>query len=335
MRRARLEVNYQGANISAEVSRDMLSFTFSEKSDRQADEISLTLADRDALWQGEWAVNHGDVVRPILYFENWFTPGDRFKLDCGAFEVDEDELACGSGGDVVTIKALPAAVSAALSAERKTRPWENVSFERVAADIAAAASLTPVYEAPEILFKRVEQRQESDLAFLQRLASEQGCRLRVALDNLVIYQGKNADAAPPLLLRRADGGSLTARRGKCEVYKAAVLKYTDAASGKTMKYTATLDNAPDTAKTLNLNKKVEDAAQAQRVAFAELRNKNSQGRTAEFQGQAQPLARAGGTVKLQGWGAYDGLYSIAEASLTLRADGAAESRLSLVAALEY
>ena len=287
MRRARLEVVYQGANISAELGRDLMSFTFSEKADAKADEISFVLADPGRLWQAEWAVNHGDMLRPRVFFENWFMPGDYFLLDCGEFEVDEDELSCSGSGDTVTIKALPAAVKSSLSAERK------------------------------------------------RLASEQGCRLRVAMGRLVIYQGKDADAAPPLLLRREDGGSMSARRGKCEVYKAAVLTYTDAATGKTMKYTATLDHAPATAKTLNLNKKVEDAAQAQRVAFAELRKKNAQGRTATFQGMAQPLARAGGVAELAGWGAYDGLYSIAEAELTLRADGAAESRLSLQAALEY
>ena len=107
------------------------------------------------------------------------------------------------GGDTVTVKAVPAAVKSSLMLQKKTRSWEKTPITTVIADIAGAAGLDTLYRGPELVYERVEQRQESDLEFMQRITKEQGLRLAVKSDRVVVYAGQTADQLEPIAIRRA------------------------------------------------------------------------------------------------------------------------------------
>lgn len=335
MRRAWVDITYNDVNITRDISPFLLSFAFTERRDKQADEVALTLEDRDGRWQNAWAVKRGDIIKPVLVYENWFHAGQTIKIDCGSFELDEDALASSTGGDVLNLKGMPASVRSSLASQKKTRAWEAANLERIAADIAGAAGLPLLYRAPVIPLARTDQRGESDLAFLQRLATSHGCRLRVTGAGLVILSSKAADALEPLVITRSAGESFNARRSISDIYKDAVIAFTDPKTARTTRYTYTPPDAPATGKTLTLNQRVESPEQAQQVAAAALRDKNCLTREADWSGMAQPLARAGLTVDMQGWGVYGGLYSISEATHEIQGGGAAASNLRLTAALEY
>src|SRR5215831_5897066 len=49
----------------------------------EADEIEITLEDRDRRWQGPWFPTRGDVVSLTIGYD-----GEQ-QLDCGQFQVDE------------------------------------------------------------------------------------------------------------------------------------------------------------------------------------------------------------------------------------------------------
>lgn len=335
MRRAYLTVYYQGKNITREINEDLLTFSLVEKADEEADEITLTLADPDRLWQGDWCPERGDVVHPMIFCENWFTPNDSLMLSCGTFEVDEFELSSGTGGDTVTIKAVPSMVATSLAGQKKTRSWEGASLARIAKDIADGAKLALAYRAPKIPMKRVDQRQETDLAFLQRLCSEQGCRLKIADGELIVFDGKQADALTPVAITRADGDSLRAKHVTAEVYAKVVIAYLPPGTGKKIKYEYTPPNPPATGKVLTLNQRVENAAQAERVAKAELRKKNAEEKQADWSGMGHPEIRAGGTVSLTGWGRYDGVYAVREATHGVSKTGGYTTSATLRKALEF
>lgn len=336
MRRAALHVSYKGVSISREVNADLLHFSFREKGDTEADEIRITLQDRDRLWQGSWSPKKGDTISAIISCENWFEEGDSYRLDCGTFEQDEDELdSSASGGDRVTIKAVPSLVKSSLKDQKKTRSWEGASLERIAQDIAEGAGLSLVYRAPKITLKRVDQRGETDLAFLQNLAGKQGCRMKVARGSVILFEGKEADTLSPVTVTRQKGDSLRARNSMDDVYSEVRISYTDPKTGKKTTFTYRPEHAPETGKTLELNQKVENSAQAERVAKAALREKNSKVFTAQWSGMGNPLLRGGGTVILSGWGKYDGKYAVKEAGHEITGGGTYTSDLDLEKTLEF
>ena len=144
------------------------------------------------------------------------------------------------GGDTVTVKAVPAAVKSSLMLQKKTRSWEKTPITTIIADIAGAAGLDTLYRGPELVYERVEQRQESDLEFMQRITTEQGLRLAVKSDRVVVYAGQTADRLEPIAVKRAteaepgdglDFQSFRAKRTTEGIYTQCVVGYEEDPQG--------------------------------------------------------------------------------------------------------
>lgn len=337
MRTASVKISIQGKDVSQDLAPHLLSLTYTDKADDELDDLSLTLEDRDRLWQGDWLPKHGDIISVTIITENFRAAG-RAELACGDFEVDELTLESSpDGGDVVSIKAVPACAKSSLMLERKTRAWADVALAAVAADIAGAAGLDLLYKAPEIIFGRVEQRQESDLAFLQRITTEQGLRLCLRNRLMIIYSGQTADALAPLDLPRAslDFSRASFKRSLDGVFSQCVLGYSDADSSDTTEQEFRPELPPTTGKVLTLNKRIENPAQAERVAKAELRAQNCNEMTASLEGMGDTRLISGTVLKLSGWGHFDSDYVIQQATHSLDRDGGYRTSVELVKSLEY
>lgn len=336
MRRCTLTLLYEGKDISADIGPDLLSFTFTDKSGSkgEADDVQIVISDRDKQWQGPWLPRRGHVLRPVIRCVNWFEDGDSLALNCGTFQVDEVEFEAGEV-DKITIKGIPSAVKSSIAGQKKTRAWNGTNLRQIAGDIAGQAGLGLVYKAGAIPFERVEQRQEPDLAFLHRVAADNGCRVKVAEDKIIVYSGAGADGLAPVTLTRSTTASFRGKMVTAEVYSACAVTFSDPASGNVFKYTYKPDNAPQTGKVLTINKRAESVEAAQRMAQASLRGKNAGQRTGEWDGMGHPGLRAGGTVILSGYGAWDTRYSIKEATHTVSPDGGYTTSVSLEAALGY
>ena len=106
-------------------------------------------------------------------------------------------------------------------------------------------------------------------------------------------------------------------------YSSCRVKYTDPTSKTT--YEATY-KAPDAEKdgsgqVLEVNEKVSSNAEALTLAKKRLREKNSQEFKASFNLAGDARLVAGGTVKVEGFGAFDGKYIIETASHTISSSG--------------
>lgn len=336
MRRATATIIIQGKDVTTDVTPHLLSLSYTDKADDELDDLTLTLEDREHLWQGDWLPKPGETLSAIIRAQG-FPCGERSELDCGNFEVDEVTLdTTADGGDVVSVKATPAVARSSLMLERKTRAWADISLARIAADIFNAAGLDLLYKAPELIFGRVEQRQESDLAFMQRVTKEQGLRLALKKDRAVIYSGQTADALEPLEVKRGEFAlsSASFKRTLDAVYTQCVLGYTDADSSASTDESFKPELPPTSGKTLTLNQRIENPAQAERVAKAELRAKNCQEMTCRIDCMGDTRLLAGSTLRLTGWGGFDGTYVISQASHSLSRESYRTS-VELVKALEY
>ena len=327
MRRATVEISIQGKDVSMDLWPHLLSLSYTDKADDELDDLQLTLEDREGLWQGDWLPKHGDIISVTIVASNFRAPGEGEELDCGEFEIDELTLESSrDGGDVVTIKGVPAAVKSSLMLQKKTRAWGDVPLSTVAADVVGPAGLDLLYKAPEIVFGRVEQRQEADLAFLQRICKEQGLRVAVKKNQL-----------EPLELKR---GELAVERAGFKrtldgVYTQCVVGYTDAASSETTEKSYQPELPPTTGRVLTINKRIEHPAQAERVAIAELRAKNCREMTGSLETMGDTRLRAGTVLRLTGWGNFDTDYMIQQATHNLGRDSGYRTSVELVKALDY
>lgn len=337
MRKAEVQVKIEGKDITKDLTPHLLSLSYTDKADDQLDDLQIRLEDRDRLWQGDWLPKTGDIISAKILALDFHQAG-KSELDCGEFEVDELTLETAfDSGDIVSIKAVPACAKSSLMMERKTREWANLPLDRVAADVFTNAGLSLLYKAPEIIFERVEQRQESDLTFMQRITKEQGLRLCLKSRQAIIYSGQRADSLAPLEFERASFpfSGISFKKTLDDVYTQCIVGYTDAANSETTKEDFKPEDSPQTGKTLTINKRIENPAQAERVAKAELRDKNCKEMTASFSGMGDTRLLAGTVIKLSGWGRFDTSYVIEQASHSLSREGGYTTVCSLVKALDY
>ena len=301
MRRATLTLLYEGHDISQDIAPDLLSFSFTEKADGESDDVQIEISDRDGNWQNAWIPERGHIMRPAIVCRNWFEEDDMLTLDCGLFQVDEVEFSFDEI-DKVTIKGIPGAVKSAIVGQKKTSGWQDRTLEQIAGDIAARGGLSLVYKGGAVPFSRIDQRQEPDLAFLSRLGTENGFRVKAADGKLIVIEGKLADAMSPLELNRQLGSSFRVRIKSEDVYKGGKTAFNDPKTGTLYESIKHDPNDPNTGKYLEINTKTENMAMAHRVTHAKLREKNSGQIEGDWESIGDPRVRAGITLKTSGFG---------------------------------
>lgn len=335
MRTASLTLLYEGHNISTDIGPDLLSFSFTDKADGEADDVQVAISDRNKKWQNGWMPKRGATLTPSIVCRNWFAEGDQLTLECGAFQVDEIEFDFGEM-DKLTLKGIPCAVKAALVGQKKTRAWEATSLQGIAADVATEGGLALIYKGGDVPMSRIDQRQEPDLAFLTRVATENGFRTKAADGKLIILEGKLADALAPLTLSRTEGSTFNVRLASAEVYKGSKVSYTDPATGNLLEALAQDHTADDSGKFLELNTSTENLAAAHRVAAGKLREKNAGQQEGSWSGMGDPRIRAGMTLRLSGFGRLsEATYTVKDVTHSLSPSEGYTTSANLQTALEY
>ncbi len=336
-RRVELQVSIGGHEAGGYVSPCLLEFAYTDNATGKADELHLRLHDRDGKWSGEWKPARGTEIRATLLLHDWQEAGTDISLPCGAFNIDELELS--GPPDIFDIKAVSADLSGELRETGRSRAWESFTLRGVAAQIAREYMLKLFYSGEDHAFRRRDQRGESDLAFLNRLAADCGMNCKVHDGKLILYDAADADAAEPgiVIRRRGDMYAPTSYRFRERSVKSSYTKvraaYHDPAAGVTSSAEVQAGQSGKAEKTLSLDERVESSAQAIRLGRARLRKANKKSFTAELEMLGHPGIMAGITVRLEGFGAHDGTYSVEKAEH--RVSPAYTTSVTLSRTLEY
>lgn len=316
-RRATLSVFIGGHDAANYVDPHLLDFSFTDNAGGKADEVQITLHDRDGKWNGEWRPQKGTAVFASITVHDWEGEGHTATLPCGTFKVDEIEFS--GPPDKVKLKAVTSALTSGLRDEDKTRAWENFSLGGLAGQIATENGLDLMYDGPEHSFARQDQREESDLAFLQRLSSERGMNCKVHDGKLVMFDAAGADAKAAALTISKTGSmyspsSYSFKESSSKTgYKNAKVAYTDPTTGTTHTAQVQAADAEADEKTLQLNQRVESAGDAMRMGKGELRNKNKEKNKASLEFMGNPAVVAGVVLALTGFGQFDGRWFVEKA----------------------
>lgn len=343
-RRAYPKIAYNKKNITQAMLSYLKSLEFTDALTGQADDLQIVLEDRNGLWLEAWFPDKGATLTASILTKYWNNPTEAEKeLPLGLFEIDEIE--CSAMPSETKIKAVSVPNNTTLRGEERTRSWEGYTIQKIAQDIADNAGMQLNFSAKDNpTLERVEQTEQSDLAFLDKLCQDNGLSLKVTDNQIIIFDMADMEAAEPSLIflrpTVADLSDTTVGSGDSnktntgnalkqlkptswhftssirDIYKACTVEHSR--GKKKEKISATFTDPTKTeGKTLLVKKDVKSVEEAERMARKALRDKNKDEVTGSLTCMGDTDLSAGLTVTVKGFGKFDGKYIISRVKHSL------------------
>jgi hypothetical protein len=243
------------------------------------------------------------------------------SLPLGTFEVDEIVHRYPPSEVVLKFNSIPA--KAELRGIKRDKSWEQTTLEQIAGDIASRAGLQLFYDAESVDIKRAEQSGESDLSFLKKLCDNTGLNLKIHDKKIVVFEALKYESKSPIITLNYNDPpviiKLDAKTTSSAIYKEAQVSYKGnnvaewlwSLFGGNDFFSSTAKIAGGTgggAGVLNINQKVNDEAEAERLARAKLREENKKEFTLDLNLMGSFSFIAGNVFTLKGHGLFDGNY---------------------------
>lgn len=285
--------------------------------------LKITLDGEDAVKTVEATaeqISETKLISATIIQKNWNDDGKDKVLDCGVFEVDSVDV---SGPPTkLTIKGTSTPYTSTIRSEKKSRAWENIGLKEIAGQMAQEAGLKLMYTAVKNpTYKRKEQIQTSDIAFLEKLCVAAGMKLKVTMLAIVVYDAEEYEKNVAVRTIEYGGKDYISYKMSTSMtdtaYTSCHVSYTDPATQETIESTYTPDGTSGTGQKLEINEKVTSTEEAQELAKKRLREKNTQQVKASFHMLGDVGLVAGMTVKLKGFWFFDKKYIIEKATHNL------------------
>ena len=234
-------------------------------------------------------------------------------LPCGDFQIDDlsligppDLLQIGCLAAYIT-PAMRTAYSSGFESQTLIQIVETIASKYGLSVIAADSLRGPVYS-------RVTQRQETDLAFLKRLARQHNYEFTIRGKQLVFYSREMLEgSAPVATISRSELLRFDFRLKTHRVYRASEASYFSPATKQLLTQGATEAVATPTGDTLKLLTRCEDGQQATLKATSALHAANMVRGYAICTAVGAIDYTAGSTVTITDFGFNDGTYLIESA----------------------
>lgn len=304
-RQVSLEVSYKGGKQDEDIQKHTTGFSYTDVASGASDSISISLENIDKKWLNEWYPEKGSSITAKLELRNWEKSGKNQKFTCGKFIIDDMSF---SGRPLTaTLGAVSVPANTGFKLTKKSKTWEDVTIEQIAAKIAAAAGISLYYSAPTIKISEVEQSKETDSAFLYSLCVKYGLAMKVYNQKLIIFdeetyeqQGKiftidEKDIIPPWNFNSTMDGTYTGVR----------LTYTKPDTDKTISVLVGTEE-----RLYEYDAQADSQYDAELQAKAKLRSENKKAKTLEIKIMANPDIIATSIVQITGLGKLNGLYYV-------------------------
>lgn len=186
---------YEDTDITRHITRDLLSLSYTDSIDDEADSLDLELSDKDGKWCNEWLPDRGNTVKVILMN----TDNLDYFIDTGKMQVDRLQIK--GLPKIIQISAVSIPLNNTIRRKNKTRTFENTDLITIAQNIANDAKLELFTDIEEEIpkYDRIDQDQESDLVFLRRLCKDAGLTVKVAVEKLIIFDQRSYEKKPAVM----------------------------------------------------------------------------------------------------------------------------------------
>lgn len=310
-----IEAIYSGVDISRDVSGDLVSMTYTDNESSKSDDVSLTLRNDHGKWSGPWMPIEGDKLTLTIIKQ---TAEGVKRLPCGVCTIDEIKTV--GKPSVLEINAASVPINTTIRRQQKSRAWENVKLSEIATDIAATGGIELLYlidNDPE--FDRRDQRDETDLQFLQRVCDDYGFKVKVTDSQLVTYDPVAMENLPPVKTYKLFNENVLSydfTSQAHDIYKTIIVEYSDPQTGKLNEYTY---QVPDVERggEFKITQRCETIAEAEKLAKATAHRKNRRKISGTLSVVGDTDLSSGLTIRLVGFGNFDGVYYITKAEHTV------------------
>lgn len=292
-------VKIEGKDYSSQVE----SFSYVDEADGASDSVSIVLSDISGKWHGSsMPKKTSEIIAKIKKTGGEYAPK---VYNCGLFHLDEMEFQ--GYPSTATFGAVSDPVSYAFKNRKRSRTWKNTNLRQVTADIAKNyPKIKIVYDAPAVPIAKLEQSKQSDSSFLSSLAEKYGCGMKLYANKIVVYgieryENKKSvktidkkQMEPGWTYRTTINGNYT---GVKLVYKTSGGKKIETLHGNTKRL-------------LVLSEKVDNKADADRVALARVNKENMGSTTLSFTLRSPAFLAATSCINITGLGKLNGKYFI-------------------------
>lgn len=340
--RLKLQFTKAGSDVSESLLPDLLSFSYTDKETNEADAISVTLKDSTGKWAGTWKPNGGEVVAATIIKG---TIDEKLQsLYCGKFYIDRQSVA--GNPRTYSFEGVSIPLDKPIRKKIENRAWEKKSLKEIATEIAIENVLSLVWDCEgDEEYDRIEQKRESDMAFLLRLCEEVGFSLKVTDDKIVIFDQLYYEMKAPVktfTLGKSDILSWNFESNQSEKYKSVTIAYRDPKKkrrgfagsqaiegGKTstgknpavIEYTYTDPDADPNGQEFAYKTRAKTLQEAERKAKAKLRQLNRRAVTGGLTIIGDTSMVAGVVVRCIGFGSFDGNFIVEEAEHSIGSGG--------------
>ena len=303
------EIIWAGKDVTRDVSPYLIELRYTDNLHGKSDEIELVFEDRDSRWKSSWMPKKGDIISVKIGIaeesEKW--------LNCGSFRIDEIEFS--GPPDTISVKGQSTYTTEPLK-QKKTTAWENASLKQICSSIAKRNNLKlNANIKPDIKFKRIDQKDETDLSFLKGICEKYGYNVKVEQEQLIVSKPEELEKAQAVSFIDRENSDIISFRFStktCDVYKACEIKYWDPEKKQEISHTEKADGVVS-GNVLKLSERVENKQQAIQRAKSALKSKNKWECEGDMTLSGNPYLTAGANVVIKGFGNLDGKYHIEEA----------------------
>lgn len=241
--RTEIYLTIDGADVTADVQKRLISATFTDVEDGEPDDFQITLEDSDNAVVKKWLTKEAEnrpktneagkgqaYMRPVITQINPKGDGKNLTLACGNFEIDEADMK--GPPQQVTMKGTALAYSSGARTGKYHLAWENTTLYNIGRWIAKETGRSYMYLAQKtVKYSRTEMQWETYQAYLQRLCTAANLSLKSTDGTIVIFDQKQyEDATAIRTIGRGDGSYSSysfAMKLSTKCYVACRVKYTD------------------------------------------------------------------------------------------------------------
>lgn len=286
-----MNIIYNGTDITASVQPLVLNLK--DNAGGKPDSLTAIFSDTDGLWT-RWKPAKNDTIQVR-----------HGGYDTGVMFVDY--LAQTPGRFHIKALSIPQKAKTA-----RSQAWENVRLHVLALEIAKRYGFKMmVFGAENHLYKRIDQIEQADFAFLADLCTREGYAVKINDRTLVLYseeaeESREIDPQKATIYAYEMIGDYEFENKSVDIYGKCIVR--SQAGGKYIQaeYADPAVEGP----TLTMNLHASDLAEAQRWARGILRSFNKRMITGSFSIALRPGLAAGSCIYVRNVGIFDGKYFV-------------------------
>ena len=185
-RNIRVIVIFNKVDISDEIAHSISSLNYTDNSKNAIDDLELELENLDYRWLKEWYPDENAQLLVGIHEEK---ENETNFLDLGTFYVDEPTFE----NNRLNLKCLALPLDQNIRDQKNSVAWERITLKELVTQIANKHEMNAEIYADDEFFERLDQNQETDLAFINRVVKETGLNMKVSDDKIIIFDDEKME----------------------------------------------------------------------------------------------------------------------------------------------